>query len=122
MSLMQSKLVHGAGGFILMGGWAFFANRSYALPAPLIAAVVQGVLSAVITLGLKAMIERIFQRSNGWRRFILPPLAAFAVSVTLLSVVHSLAGTPALLATIAVPLTVSTLYACFYTFTLYRHA
>ena len=121
MSLLQSKLVHGAGGFLLMGGWAIFANRAHAMPAPVIAGLVQGLLTATITLFLKKIIEGIFHRTTGWLRLALPPLAAFLVSVVLLTVIHTVAGTPALLATISVPVTVSTIYAFLYTTTLNRH-
>ena len=121
MSLLQNKALHGAGGFLLMGGWAVFANRAFEMPAPLIAGVVQGLLTALITLFLKRIIEGIFHRTAGWPRFILPPVVACLISIALLSVIHSIAGTPALLATLSVPVTVSTLYAFFYTLTLSRH-
>lgn len=121
MSLLQSKAVHGAGGFLLMGSWAFFANRAHEMPAPLIAGLVQGSLTAVITLFLKSIIEAVFKRVAGWQRIVLPTFAAFLISAVLLSTVHSLSGTPALLTTISVPLTVSTVYACLYSITLSRN-
>lgn len=104
-----------------MGGWAVFANRAHDMPAPVIAGVVQGLLTATITLFLKRTIESIFQRNAGFRRFVLPPLTAFCISVALLSVIHTFAGTPAVLATISVPVAVSTLYATLYTVSLSRH-
>ena len=122
MSFLKSKAIHGLGGLVLMGGWAAFANRAYTMPAPVIAGVVQGVLTAAITLFLKSVIEGISRRTTGWKRLALAPLAAFLISLTLLTTIHTLADTPALLATISVPLTVSTLYALFYTITLSRHA
>ena len=73
MSLWQSKAVHGAVGFLLMGGWAVFANRAYEMPAPLIAGAVQGLLTATITLFLKKVVEGIFHRSsNGQRINVIP--------------------------------------------------
>lgn len=122
MSLVRSKALHAGGGFVLMGGWAFFANRAHDMPAPLVAGLVQGLLTASITLVLKRLIEGIFHRSVGWQRMVVPPLAAFLISVFLLTGIHTVAGTPAVLATISVPLTVSTLYAFLYTLTLSRHA
>lgn len=122
MSLLQSKAVHGIGGFLLMGGWAVFANRAHDMPAPLIAGAVQGTLTAVITLFLKRIVERIFERSKGWRRIVIPPAVAFLISIVLLSTLHTIAGTPALIATISVPTTVSTVYAFLYSITLSRHA
>lgn len=104
-----------------MGGWAIFANRTHEMPAPMIAGLVQGLLTATITLFLKRMIEGIFHRATGSLRLVLPPFAAFLISLVLLTVIHTIAGTPALLATISVPLTVSTLYAFIYTLALSRH-
>ena len=107
MRRLQSNALHGIGGFLLMGGWAIFANRAHDMPAPLVAGIVQGLLTASITLFLKRMIEGIFRRTTGWLRMVLPPLAAFLTSFVLLTGIHKLAGTPALAATISVPLTVS---------------
>ena len=121
MNLLQSKTVHAVGGFALMGGWAFFANRAHEMPAPLVSGVVQGVFTATITLFLKRLIEGIFHHATGWSRILAPSFAAFFISLVLLTAIHRLAGTPALIATIAVPLTVSTLYAFFYTTALSRH-
>lgn len=121
MNLAQNKAVHGIGGFLLMGAWAAFANRTHEMPAPLVAGAVQGALTAVITLFLKQIIESVFHYADGGRRFILPPIIAFLISAVLLTVIHTLAKTPALLATISVPLAVSTLYAFLYTITLSRH-
>lgn len=104
-----------------MGAWAFFANRAHEMPAPLIAGVVQGALTMTITLFLKRIIEGIFDVTSGWQRFVLPPLTALLISLVLLTSIHTAAGTPALLATITVPIAVSTLYACLYTITLSRH-
>lgn len=121
MGLLQSKIVHGVGGFLLMGGWAMLANRGHAMPAPILAGVVQGLLTATITLFLKRVIEGIFERTRGALRLILPPLSALLISAVLLIGMHTVAGTPELLMTIAVPLTVSTLYAFLYTGLLSRH-
>lgn len=104
-----------------MGGWAVFANRMHAMPVPIIAGVVQGMLTATITLFLKGMIESIFQRTDSWMRLALPSVAAFMISFILLTTIHTIAGTPSLFATISVPLAVSTLYALFYTLALSRH-
>lgn len=122
MSLAQNKAVHAVGGFLLMGGWAGFVNRTHPMPDPLIAGAIQGVLTAAITLFLKTLIEGIFARSGSWRRFVLPPLSACMISAVLLTSIHTLAGTPEVLATISVPVTVSTIYASLYTIALSRHA
>lgn len=122
MKPLRSNLLHAAGGFLLMGGWAVFANRAHEMPAPLLAGIVQGLATAAITLVLKTIVEGLFTRARGWPRLVLPPLAALVTSGVLLTVIHTLAGTPALLATISVPLTVSTLYSVSYTIALSRDA
>ncbi|TRD17782.1 hypothetical protein [Palleronia caenipelagi] len=122
MSAVQGKAVHATGGFLLMGGWAAFANGAHPMPAPLVAGLVQGALTAGITLFLKQVIERLFRRVSGPAQYLLPPLAAFSISLTLLTVAHSLAGTPAFWTTLSVPLMISTTYAVIYTVILKRHA
>ncbi len=120
MSLLRSRLVHMAGGFVLMGGWAVFANAGHPMPTPVIAGLVQGALSAGITLVLKSVIERLQPHISGTPGLILPPLACAAVSVTVLSLVHRAVGTPEIAATLALPVTVATSYAALYNYRL-RH-
>lgn len=112
--------VHMAAAFLAMGGWALYANRSHPMPEPLIAGLLQGAASATITLFLKRMIEAISARLGGVWSLVVPVLAAGAVSLILLVTLHSLAGTPEIAATIAVPLTVSTGYAFIYSLALWR--
>ena len=118
MSLVRSNFAHGLAGFVLMGSWAAFANRAHPWPAPLQAFVVQGLLTAGITLLLKRAVEAVVARQP--RLPWLAPLAAAAISATLLSAVHTIAGTPAFWATIAVPFCVATSYAAMYTWRLVR--
>ena len=121
MSVADRSWAHMAGGFLLMGSWAVFANRAHGMPAALMAGVVQGTLTAMITLGLKRMLEGLHARLDGAAALAVPPLAAAVASVTILSVVHTLAGTPEVLATLAVPSTVATVYAALYTWRLHAH-
>ncbi len=118
--IARSSAVHMGIAFLAMGGWAFFANRGHPMPRPLLAGVVQGLLSACITLFLKRVLEWLSLRLPGLAGLFLPPAIAFLVSVVLLSTIHRLAGTPEILATIVVPLTVATSYAAIYTYTLWR--
>ncbi|WP_244467893.1 hypothetical protein [Nitratireductor soli] len=117
--LAKSSATHMAVAFLAMGSWAVFANRAHPLPGPLLAGLVQGTLSAFITLFLKRFIENLVTRFAGVSGLVLPPLFAGLTSLTLLYSIHSLAGTPEILATIAVPLTVATFYATLYTYTLW---
>ncbi|MEM7746113.1 MAG: hypothetical protein AAF409_20655 [Pseudomonadota bacterium] len=118
--LAQSSAMHMAGAFVLMGTWAVFANRDHPMPAPVIAGIVQGMLSALITLGLKTVIETIARRLEGWRARLLPPLVAGMVSFGLLSAIHWAAGTPEIIRTVLLPLAVSTSYAAGYAQALWR--
>lgn len=118
--LARSSALHLAGAFLLMGGWAFFANRLHPMPAPLVAGVVQGGLSALITLGLKRAIEILSAQFSGFGALAAPPAIAFGVSATLLTLLHTAGGTPEIGATIAVPLTVSTCYATLYSWGLWQ--
>lgn len=118
--LMRSSIVHVAFAFIAMGSWAAFANRAHPMPAPLQAGLIQGALSAAITLFLKRGIEALSSRFSGLAALLVPPLVAGLVSATLLTTIHTIGGTPEIGRTIAVPLTVATSYAALYNFTLWR--
>ena len=115
MSFLRSNVTHMAGGFALMGGWAALAHASYPFATQVKAGLTQGMLTAVITLGLKKLVERLSSRLPGLAGMIVPPMAACAVSVTLLYTIHSLVGTPEIWTTLALPSTVATIYATLYT-------
>lgn len=118
--LMRSSIVHLAFAFLAMGGWAAFANRAHPMPAPLLAGLIQGALSASITLVLKRGIEGLAGRFSGLAALLAPPAIAGLVSASLLTVIHTLGGTPEIGRTIAVPLTVATSYAALYNLSLWR--
>lgn len=118
--LMRSSVVHIAFAFIAMGSWAAFANRAHPMPAPLQAGLIQGALSAAITLLLKRSIEALATRFTGLTALLAPPLIAGLVSAGLLTAIHTIGGTPEIGRTIAVPLTVATSYAALYNLSLWR--
>ena len=70
----------------LMGSWAVFANRAHPMPAPLLAGLIQGTLSALITLLLKRGIEYLASRFTGLAALLAPPVIAGLVSASLLTV------------------------------------
>lgn len=107
---MKQTWPHLLTAFLLMGGWAAFANRGHPMPAPLLAGLVQGCLSALITLGLKRLIEGLVPRLG----VVLTVVVAWAISFSLLFTLHSLAGTPEVLLTLAIPNVVATIYAALY--------
>jgi hypothetical protein len=118
--LMRSSIVHVGFAFLAMGGWAAFANRAHPMPAPLYAGLLQGAISATITLVLKRAIEYLASRFSGLAALLAPPVIAGLVSATLLTILHTLGGTPEIAKTIAVPLTVATSYAALYNYSLWR--
>ncbi|MBX3430321.1 MAG: hypothetical protein KF779_12145 [Hyphomonadaceae bacterium] len=151
-TLAQSTYVHVAFGFLAMGAWAVFANRAHALPQALLAGLVQGTISGLLTLVLKKFLEWMSKRLSPALRqaqgdvggdalplegrqpepveggvgsiaaLVLPPLITATAIATILITAHTLAGTPEVLATIAVPFTVSTTYAILYNLRLWRAA
>ena len=118
--LMRSSIVHVGFAFLAMGSWAAFANRAHPMPAPLYAGLLQGAISATITLVLKRAIEYLASRFSGFTALLAPPVIAGLVSATLLTILHTLSGTPEIAKTIAVPLTVATSYAALYNYSLWR--
>jgi len=118
--LMRSSIVHVAFAFLAMGSWAAFANRAHPMPAPLYAGLIQGAVSASITLVLKRCIEYLASRFTGLAALLAPPAIAGLVSASLLTLIHTIGGTPEIARTIAVPLTVATSYAALYNLSLWR--
>ncbi len=119
-ALAGSGFVHVAFAFLAMGGWAVFANRAHAMPRPLLAGLVQGAMSAVLTLYLKTAIDALARRFAGVNRFWAPPAIACAGSTAMLVAVHTASGTPEILRTIAVPVAVSATYSAIYSYSIFR--
>lgn len=117
---VTSTLAHVAFGFLAMGGWAVFANRDHALGQALLSGLVQGTISGLLTLGLKKFLEWFNAKLAGMAALVLPPLVTAGTILAILVSAHTLAGTPEIAATIAVPFTVSTSYAVIYNWGLWR--
>jgi hypothetical protein len=111
--LARASATHVAFAFLTMGGWALWANNAHGTAA-IAPALAQGALSGAITFVLKRALEWLASRLSGWQALVLPPLiTASAIAATLFAA-HRLIGTPEIAATIAVPWSVSTLYAIVY--------
>jgi hypothetical protein len=116
---LRSGTVHVLFAFLAMGGWAVFANRAYEMPRPIYSGLVQGAMSACLTLFLKSMIDGLSKRFDGLTRLWGPPLIACLGSTTVLVAIHAASSTPEILKTVAVPLLVSTSYAVIYNYTIF---
>ncbi|MDP3661215.1 hypothetical protein [Phenylobacterium sp.] len=117
--LARATPTHVAFAFLAMGGWALFANRGHG-QAAWTAALGQGAMSGVITLLLKRALEAMAARLSGVIAYLAPPALSASLILVLLYAAHRAIGTPQIAATIAVPWSVSTLYAILYTATLVR--
>lgn len=117
---LRSTPAHVAFAFVVMGGWAAFANRDHGPTTMGLAFATQGLLSGLLTLLIKRGLEWGHARLTGPSARLLPPLVSCLTIAGVLGAVHALVGTPEILATIAVPWTVSTLYAFAYVLSLER--
>lgn len=118
--IARSHAGHALGAFCAMGGWAYIANSAHRPEEALTAALLQGLLSAAITLTLKTAIEKLAPRFAAGTALWAPPLLAACLSAGLLTLLHSLAGTPEVFLTIVLPLSVATIYATVYNYTLWK--
>lgn len=119
-ALSSSTLLHVTFAFVVMGGWAMFANAAHSLGEAARAGLVQGLMSAAITLSLKKALDALNRRFDGWVALVAPPLIACSFSLAALIVVHLLFGTPEIARTIAIPFAVAFTYACLYNFKLWK--
>jgi hypothetical protein len=118
--LRSNSLVHMGIAFLLMGSWALFANRDHGEQRMVMAGLIQGALSACLTLFLKSAIEFLARRFFGWVGLVAPPIIACIGSACILIAIHFVGGTPEIAKTIAVPLAVSTSYAALYNYSISR--
>ena len=113
-SFFRLSAAHMAFGFLLMGGWALFANRAHGLEASWLPALAQGAVSALLTGVIKKVIEWMDGRIGGPLAYVVPPLVTASSILATLWTMHTLIGTPEVAATIAFPWSISTLYAIIY--------
>ena len=111
--LASQTWVHMAIGAVLMGSWAFFANRQHPTAEAIQAAVLQAGLSGFLTACLKMIADRLRQILPHWA---LGAGLSLLFSVTLLLAAHWMSGTPELAATVAIPILVSGSYIFGYCF------
>jgi hypothetical protein len=132
-SLAANTAFHVALAFVGLGGWAVFANRFHPLMDALGAGLLQGAISGTLTIFLKKGLERMSamfftapKSDEGAGRnvaaLIAPPIITATIIAAILVTAHTLAHTPEVFATIAVPWSVSTIYSIVYNTRLWRQA
>lgn len=100
--------------FILWGGWAAYINSRHGTAEALRSGLAQGIASFAITIFLTFSVARLHgSLRQRFARAVLPALATVTLTGSLLVALHTLAGTPEVLATVVPPITVAALY-CLY--------
>ena len=106
---------------MMYGGWAYWTNRLHGLWVALRVTAVQAVWSAVITVALTFIIERVAVAcASAGREIRLSALPALILVWTGPFTVHTLAGTPELIDTIAPGVTIGTIFVFSYAANLAR--
>lgn len=115
---LQRSLLAASAGLLGYGGWAFFVNQSAGAEMALRAAIIQGGYSFILTLSMSFFTEKLFAYLA--RR--LPTLHAPWLTVVLVSAttvwiaigIHSINGTPNIIATILPGFIVGMIYTSAY--------
>jgi len=122
-ALAPGRLAAAAMAFLLWGGWALFANWPAGQNEAVIAGLLQGCASAIITLVMAVCVTALFTGLPGpLLRIILPPVLIVSVSFSALWLAHTANATPALWATIVPPSTLAFVYCLYLTLSLARDA
>lgn len=94
--------------FLVWGGWAFVMNSSETTGTGIIAALTQGTASFMMTLFMVQAVTFLFHRfERPLVKVVLPAILVNCLTTVFLVNVHTLMGTPRVLATIAPALTVA---------------
>lgn len=110
------KLGSALSAFILWGSWAWYVNGADNEWHTLLSAIAQGSSSFLITLGLVALVTRLYNHfEHPLARVWLPALIVTAFSSSVLLVVHLGVGTQQIIQTILPPSTVAFLFCLFTT-------
>lgn len=111
---LAGRLLAAALAFALWGGWALLANWSSDPQHALIAGLLQGTASALMTLVMAIAAKALFYRlPAGAPRLLLPAVLIVSASFTLLYLVHSWHQTHALWQTIVPPTSLAFIYCLF---------
>lgn len=115
------RLFSASSALILWGSWAFYINSAKSQTIGLISGFTQGIASFIITLLVVSVVTTIYNRFPvGMGRLILPAAITVSAIGLCLILIHSAAGTPYILPTIAPSLGVAFLFSMFTSYRLRR--
>lgn len=107
------------GAFLAWGAWAFWVNHVPDIRHGYISGITQGCTSFVVTLLMVEAVRQIALRVPQACKLWLPPLLTASVNGAVLLLVHALAKTPNILATIAAPWAVAFVFCSFTSYKIY---
>lgn len=123
MERTSGKLLAASLAFALWGGWALVVNRQAGWQPALLACLLQGTISFVITLIMAAAVTwQVRQLSTTVGKVLVPPLLTVSVTGSFLYAVHTLVHTPDVWPTIIPPSTVALFYCLFLSIQIQRQA
>jgi len=109
------------GGFLLWGGWAFFANWEYGLAAGAKAMATQGSLTFVATFFITMSVEALVLLSTRpWIQYVTAMLGTYTIIIPVSVGSHWAMGTPEILKTVAPVFGVGFVFLTSYIFGLFK--
>lgn len=100
--------------FVIWGSWAYFMNYQYGFYAGMLAGLIQGTASFIITLFLVHAVTYLFSRfTDYFCQLFLPAIITVTCTGTCLASIHALVGTPAIFHTITPAITVAFFFCVF---------
>ena len=115
LSPLQRSLLSGIAGFVAYGGWAFWVNAPHSLEMGVMAGILQGSYSFLLTLGMTLVMEYLMQKlSVVPGRAILTVILASSGTLSVAYGIQWLNGTPEILLTILPGFVIGTVYSAVY--------
>jgi hypothetical protein len=112
---MRSSIINALIAGIAYGGWAYFVNSEHSQHAGVMAALVQGISSFVLTLLVSWVAATVYNSQRGkLRAVILGWLASVTLLISVPTIVHFFAGTPNIAKTISLGVSIGAVYLLVY--------
>ena len=113
----------GLAGFVVYGGWAYFANSGHGQAAAMMAGLLQGSYSLLLTFFTTLLMEQLYRWFAPLRFRVAATIAVTGVLLfSIPCVIHALASTPEILMTILPGFAIGMVYTTVYVLGLERLA